>query len=469
MAPITKDCISSPLEAGSSLLQSKRLPTALTMALEYVSERLARKEIHMTLIVIKKEVQVPSTMMTPDSTTLPSPVESIFSHASRASSLFSRKLSRRSSKSSVSSASSSSSSVASSTPSTSSSMSLSRTKYPSLPASPRDPNAVPRLNIKIATSSPALPCSTPTAPNQFGISLHHTTPLSPRETKILRHTILKAEKKFPEIGYGWLSPKPYTTYNSNPATNELIRRSIEQNEVLFASNGLRLVGLDHIYTFKTQLHAYSRTLTADALLATVDQLRLLVLAQNSLSITRAHLMRCYEWLGTSFPALVDVNQAYKTAYGGFSRTGAIDCQDERTRTVLPSLSVTTSFTNLRQTPAPSFRLGNSVTCSQASSDWTRSSQCSSYFSPSSSCGSPSPVTAIPLTAISMGESARGVDLNTAVSYQFDLEGALREDRGPHFRGPMTPNAFEDITPVTKGEWCFLNINALARQAAVETF
>ncbi len=33
----------------------------------------------------------------------------------------------------------------------------------------------------------------------------------------------------------------------------------------------------------------------------------------------------------------------------------------------------------------------------------------------------------------------------------------RPDKGPHFRGPLTPNGYEDITPVTKGEWCFLMV------------
>lgn len=63
-----------------------------------------------------------------------------------------------------------------------------------------------------------------------------------------------------------------------------------------------------------------------------------------------------------------------------------------------------------------------------------------------------------------------MELNTAVSYQFDLEVevAFKEDRGPHFRGPMTPNAFEDITPVTKGEWGFLMTTERARRGAVET-
>jgi hypothetical protein len=68
----------------------------------------------------------------------------------------------------------------------------------------------------------------------------------------------------------------------------------------------------------------------------------------------------------------------------------------------------------------------------------------------------------------MGESARGLELDTAVSYQFDLEAEVRMEgtlRGP---GPLTPNSREDITPVTKGEWTFLRVDASARRGGVET-
>jgi hypothetical protein len=61
-----------------------------------------------------------------------------------------------------------------------------------------------------------------------------------------------------------------------------------------------------------------------------------------------------------------------------------------------------------------------------------------------------------------------VELDAAAAYEFNLESAFSsEDRGPHFRGPLTPNVGDDITPVTKGEWTFLRIDASARRGAVE--
>jgi hypothetical protein len=57
--PISKQYISSPLEAGPSLLDIKQLPPQLLSALDYVSKRLARKRLHISLIVVRKDINIP--------------------------------------------------------------------------------------------------------------------------------------------------------------------------------------------------------------------------------------------------------------------------------------------------------------------------------------------------------------------------------------------------------------------------
>lgn len=185
MPSITKSRISSPLEAGSSLLDAKQLPPQLTAALDYVSSRLTRKRLHLSLIVVRKDVQIPQ----PPSPTGPpkqanSPNQSITS--SPAKSLFgASSFTRSPSKSSVASTSDNGSATSSST----STPSLSRTNWPGLPTSPADRSASPPL------PSPAYPAA-PATPNPYGITLMHAATLTPKAEKILRHTIAKAEKKF---------------------------------------------------------------------------------------------------------------------------------------------------------------------------------------------------------------------------------------------------------------------------------
>jgi len=144
-------------------------------------------------------------------------------------------------------------------------------------------------------------------------------------------------------------------------------------------------------------------------------------------------MRAYDWLGVSLAALVDVNEGYKIAYGGKGRVGGIEVQDEE-----------------RKSPPP-------LKTSFAAGEIRRVKLCTAYDEVAPH-GEENAATGL----VEVGESAKGKD--------FGVE-ELREDRGPHRRGPPTPNGFEDITPVTKGEWCFLMVGdgwKEARTAAVET-
>ncbi|PBP26639.1 hypothetical protein BUE80_DR002401 [Diplocarpon rosae] len=414
---VAKDRISSPLEAGPSLLDSKHLPRSLTEALDYVSIRLSRKRLHLSLIVVPRDIQLPQTQTSPQTAENPistSPAKSLFKTSN---------FTRTPSLCSISDTSSSSSS--------SSSSSLSRTKWPSLPASPADRTA----------NLPA----TPALPNTYGIALMHASSLTVKAERILRHTIAKAEKKF-DIGSDWLHPVPLTQC---PLITHLIHRSLTQNSILFSSEGLTLLALDHVYTFKYQLHGYSRSLSPCSLTLAVDELRRLVLAQSGRRITKGYLMRAYDWLGVSLAALVDVNEGYKVAYGGKERFGGIEVQDEGRKSP-PPLKINWDGAQYQAPRKLRLTIGSDLSSSSA-----RPISCAG-----SSCRSDGVAKA--LGSVDVGESAKGRDATLAV---------LTEDRGPHRRGPVTPNGFEDITPVTKGEWCFLMVGQGwkdAKTAPVET-
>lgn len=162
-------------------------------------------------------------------------------------------------------------------------------------------------------------------------------------------------------------------------------------------------------------------------------------------------MRAYEWLGVSLAALVDVNEGYKVAYGGKERFGGIDVQNEERRSPPP---LKTNFAAGEVGGMRKMKLSLSVNFASASEvGSSRESACESTCSE---------VEAKTLVSVDVGESAKGIDKGVE---------ELREDRGPHRRGPMTPNGFEDITPVTKGEWCFLMVGEgwkEAKTAPVET-
>jgi hypothetical protein len=226
----------------------------------------------------------------------------------------------------------------------------------------------------------------------------------------------------------------------------LIRRSLTQNEVLFSSEGLTLLSLDHVYTFKCHLHTYSRTLSRIDLTSAIDELRRLVLALGGRRVTKGYLMREYDWLGVSLAALVDVNQGYKTAYGGAGRTGGIEISEERASPLPVGKRLSPLKTDFSTPELWKLRL----TVAFADESDTAEAETASESSSDSS------------SLVDVGESAKGRDAG--------VDG-MRPDRGPHFRGPPTPHGFEDITPVTKGEWCFLMVGEgwmQAKTAAVVT-
>jgi hypothetical protein len=296
---ITKDCISAPLESGSSLQDSKKLPSQLGQALDYVTDKLMRKHVHLTLIVVKEN--------------LPS--------ASVSSPLKSPTPSRSSSRSS-----------------------FSKVHLPSLPGSPRSTKSSASRSSSVSSrstsSTPSLSRrSTATQdPDPYGFSLHHTSALPPKTSQLLEVSIAKASKKY-SLGSGWLiPPSPSTSSSPKSASNlkltsDLIHRSLQQHDIVYGSESLTLLAVDRIYTFKLALSEYSKTFMPapspkynplsreeklkrrnQAKIRALDELRLLVLFQKSRPISQSYLLRSYDHLSISVPALRSVNEAYKACF-----------------------------------------------------------------------------------------------------------------------------------------------------------
>ncbi|KAK6842369.1 hypothetical protein PG987_003229 [Apiospora arundinis] len=353
---LLKQRISSPLEAGTSILDSQSIPPFFTDALEYISKRLARKALHVTLVIVRKEYQVPSSCATPTSSSTSSPTSFEFTMPSSPSRFASpvaglRQLVRRGTNSSLASVSSAMSvdsgygSTASSTYSPTTQPLQTPRRWPATPGSPPLCTPVtPHTPSSVTTGTSAMSSTSAGAAHHFGIRLVYATPLSAKDEKTMRSTFYKAERKY-RAGASWLPPA--TTAAACGLSGDLIRRSLLQNEVLFSAEGLTLLGLDRLYTFKAALSAYARTtlpassLTKPLHLPTdrmmedaVDELRRLVLANGGRPVTKADLHRRYDWIGVSASALSDVERMYRRAYGGCDRVGAFEVTAEDVGRVL---------------------------------------------------------------------------------------------------------------------------------------
>lgn len=358
-----KALISSPLEAGTSILDAHRLPPHLTPALEYTSKRLARKGLHVTLVVARRDYQLPgcparnevSTISATDNpvTNLPTPPASPASldQVSCAPGFTAFKSLVRSGTDTNLGGTDTSSmkppqrSMTASLPKKASLASLfdsglgsPRLRWPLTPKTPACTPLTPRTPATPATPASSITtASSTTAYSSAGgasltpssnIRLIYTTPLDPRADKLVRSTLARATRKF---GLGAsLTARDAATYNMQP---DVLHRSILQNEFLLRTEGLTLLSLDHLYTFKSALAHYSAgtsELGSDFRLEdAVDELRRCILssAGGRLKLPKSVLVGTYEWLGpVDEAALGDIMRMYCRAYGGL--TGDTGVEDD---------------------------------------------------------------------------------------------------------------------------------------------
>ncbi|KXX75095.1 hypothetical protein MMYC01_208036 [Madurella mycetomatis] len=334
-APCLKRRISSPLEAGPSVADGHLLPSKVSEALEYASKKLGKKAAHITLLVVRQEYQLPALpIFSPTSSSASPPI----SATSRIDAL--KQLIRPSNSGEgqirerilhldhYRNGTESPAFSEASTPSTASSIStadstFSSRQWPGSPAASGSVPITPATPFSVMSSvSEADRASTASGARQFGIKLVYAYPLSPREEKVLSQALDKAAKKF-KLDPVWL-PQPVSPSTLGLPV-DLVWKSTTQNEALFSSDHLTLLSLDHLYTFRAALHAYSRSQALSGLEDAVDELRRLFLANCRHALRKSTLLTAYRWLDpVSDAALADVCRMYERAYGGIERENGVE-------------------------------------------------------------------------------------------------------------------------------------------------
>ncbi|KAK7733958.1 hypothetical protein SLS53_008110 [Cytospora paraplurivora] len=357
-----KALISSPLEAGTSILDAHRLPSQLTPALEYTSKRLARKGLHITLVVARRDYQLPGCAAENEpgiisatdnqATNLPTPPASpaspdVVSCGPRLPALKSLVRSgtdpnpvgtdRANTKPPQRSKTISLTTKASLASLFDGGLGSPRLRWPltpktpstsGIPQTPRTPAtpATPASSITTASNATSSAGRTHDGP-LHSIRLIHTTPLAPKADRLVTSTFARATRKFNSSATA-LTALDSAAHNIHP---DALHRSILQNEVLFSSEGLTILSLDHLYTFKGALAhyaAYKSEPGSDFRLEdAVDELRRYILssAGRRHKLLKSVLFGTYEWLGPmDEAALGDVKRMYCRAYGGMTEDTVVD-------------------------------------------------------------------------------------------------------------------------------------------------
>ncbi len=214
--------ISSPLEAGQSILDAHHLPASVRPALEYVAGRFARKEMGVTLAVVRREYQVlPAVPATPTFATPPStPKSPGFAQAAAGAALPFRAGLKSTFKGLVRTrthpvlpsleryraldlqrnfAVSPAFSVSSSTASSSQTPRWGDMS----PLSPGSP--IPMTPASTFTTASSMAAASSPSTTAFGIRLVYTTTLSPKQDRFVRYVFERAQRKF---GLRYVRPLP---------------------------------------------------------------------------------------------------------------------------------------------------------------------------------------------------------------------------------------------------------------------
>ena len=245
-------------------------------------------------------------------------------------------------------------------------------------------------------------------------------------------------------------------------TNRLILQSILQNKVVFSSEGMTLFALDRLYSLKAALSAYYKTRSPLRLEDAANELRRLVLANKGSKVPRADLLRSYDWLSISHSAVTDLDRMYKRMYGGQEGIGAISgINDTRMRTVAKP---TTGSDDKSRDKDPKeydikIALANQAREKSPSSPKMPVLKLQTKFD----ARSKDEDTQDDSSAISTAKPSGWLPIMLQPFHSSSIDGILSAGvmspgPSPARLGPRTPNGYEDISPVTRGEWGFLMID-----------
>ena len=134
--------------------------------------------------------------------------------------------------------------------------------------------------------------------------------------RVLERAIAKGAKKF-SLGPSWSEALNRSQYERQ-ANEYLVQQSIMQNEVIFSQEGLTLLNMDRIYTFKRRLcvlsnQPFSRT-DDKSLASSIQLLRRIVVDFQGRPFTKAFFHRVYEQLDVRDDILAAVASAYKNTH-----------------------------------------------------------------------------------------------------------------------------------------------------------
>lgn len=234
---------------------------------------------------------------------------------------------------------------------------------------------------------------------------------------------------------------------------------------------MTILTLDRLYSLRAAISAYTKTRSPLRLEDAVDELRRLVLANNGCKISKADLLRSYDWLSVSHSAVSDLDRMYKRAYGGPDGAGAISgTGPARAQPVLePAIRSEDKAEDESDAEEEASSVGIALTTHESPEPKSPKGpvlKLQTSFDP------------LPRRLEDPEEdgdrTARPSDWLPIMIQPWNpssIDEVLSPGWSPARLGPRTPNGYDDISPITRGEWGFLMVDDAfkgAKTATVET-
>jgi len=137
----------------------------------------------------------------------------------------------------------------------------------------------------------------------------------PQSWRVLERAIAKASRKF-SLGQSWSDALSRSQYERQ-ANEYLVKQSILQNEVVFSQEGLTLLNMDRIYTFKRRMCVLSTrpfSRNDQAMSSCISLLHRIVADFSGRPFSKAFFHRVYEQLDVPDVQLTAVAAAYKNVH-----------------------------------------------------------------------------------------------------------------------------------------------------------
>ena len=146
---------------------------------------------------------------------------------------------------------------------------------------------------------------------------------SPKAISILTRSVCRAQKLF-NLNPNWVNA---TLEDSIPSDirEDVVYRSLVQSDVIFSSEGLTLLAIDHCYSLKSTLDRIARGSWDLTMADAVDVLRRLVYVSRGRPMTRGYLRQCYPEIQVSDNTLLRLNAEFESRFG---TRGVVGVNDE---------------------------------------------------------------------------------------------------------------------------------------------